>query len=380
MAKVRYHEYRPGHWAKLVDGKVVGPATPEEAKAWQRQQAEEEEIWEDVVTQAEAPPGLQPEHAPRHAARVTQPPLPSAEPLQAASIWDDVLRQAAPPKPQREHAAEAAPRVRQPQEEEGPRRPGKPRDQPPSLSGITKLDFGTRPVKLPLPLEPALPEEQAKPESEPHVPAQPEIEPAPPKKEARAVSEAEPPPPEIAAKAEPQPGAAPEPSSELAVETRRPAKAKVTPPKKEARAVPEAQIPPPEAAPKAEPKLSVEAPAPPEPRTKITLPEKVTEAEPKPTRRRTAAPRRRSNKKEAARPEPRATTGQEYLWIMAGSTDDLATSVRAWLPRYEERFGQRAGVLLCHATDRATLEQADLPLEVRQNKGIPPHHFWIGPN
>jgi hypothetical protein len=68
-----------------------------------------------------------------------------------------------------------------------------------------------------------------------------------------------------------------------------------------------------------------------------------------------------------------------YLWIMAEPTEDLATTVRAWLPKYKARFSRPPGAVLCHAQDLATLEQAELPLEVRQAKGVPPRHFWIGP-
>ena len=49
MAELRYLEFRPGRWVKLVDGQVVGPATPEEAAAWKRELAEQVRIWEDVV-------------------------------------------------------------------------------------------------------------------------------------------------------------------------------------------------------------------------------------------------------------------------------------------------------------------------------------------
>jgi hypothetical protein len=68
-----------------------------------------------------------------------------------------------------------------------------------------------------------------------------------------------------------------------------------------------------------------------------------------------------------------------YLWIMAEPTEDLANTVRTWLPKYEERFSHPPGAVLCHADDLETLEQAKLPLEVRQAKGVPPRHVWIGP-
>jgi len=67
-----------------------------------------------------------------------------------------------------------------------------------------------------------------------------------------------------------------------------------------------------------------------------------------------------------------------YLWIMAGPTDDLITAVRTGLTRYAERFDQPAEVVLCHTADVAALEKAELPVDVRQAKGVPPHNFWIG--
>jgi len=49
MAELRYLEFRPGRWVKLVDGQVAGPTTPEEVAAWKRELAEQIRIWEDVV-------------------------------------------------------------------------------------------------------------------------------------------------------------------------------------------------------------------------------------------------------------------------------------------------------------------------------------------
>jgi len=65
--------------------------------------------------------------------------------------------------------------------------------------------------------------------------------------------------------------------------------------------------------------------------------------------------------------------------MMAGPTDDLLTTVRSGLSRYEERFNEPAGAVLCHADDLPILEQAELAVDVRQGKGVPPRNFWIGP-
>ena len=55
MPNIRYHEYRPGRWMKVVDGQAVGPATDEEVSAWKREVEAQSSIWEDVVKAARPP-------------------------------------------------------------------------------------------------------------------------------------------------------------------------------------------------------------------------------------------------------------------------------------------------------------------------------------
>ena len=71
--------------------------------------------------------------------------------------------------------------------------------------------------------------------------------------------------------------------------------------------------------------------------------------------------------------------GPSYLWIVAGPLDDLASTVRSALTRYQERFNEAAGAVLCHADDFPALESAGLPVDVRQGKSVPPRNLWIGP-
>jgi len=71
--------------------------------------------------------------------------------------------------------------------------------------------------------------------------------------------------------------------------------------------------------------------------------------------------------------------GPEYLWFVTAPTDDLIAAVRAGLSKYQERFSQPAGAVLCHAVDLPALEQAELGVDVRESKGVPAHNFWIGP-
>ncbi len=74
----------------------------------------------------------------------------------------------------------------------------------------------------------------------------------------------------------------------------------------------------------------------------------------------------------------RERASQLYLWIMAGAADDLVTIVRSGLARYQERFRQPAEVVLCHMDDIAILEKANLPVDVRQGKGVPPRNSQVG--
>jgi hypothetical protein len=64
---------------------------------------------------------------------------------------------------------------------------------------------------------------------------------------------------------------------------------------------------------------------------------------------------------------------------MVGATEDLVAAVRGGLTKYEERFDQRAGAVLCHAEDLAALDEAKLSVDVRPRKGVPRRNFWIGP-
>ncbi len=68
----------------------------------------------------------------------------------------------------------------------------------------------------------------------------------------------------------------------------------------------------------------------------------------------------------------------EYLWVMVESGQSLTDAVSYWAREYENRFQRPPSTLLCNALDLPQLEAAQLPLEIREGKGIPVHHFWIG--
>ena len=195
MAKISYHEFRPGRWARLVDGKIVGPATPEEVKAWQRQRTDGQTIWEDVVDQIATRPELQAEHSlepSAHTPTKRKPPEPGR-------IWEDVLKQAAPPKPPPEEPPEVTPRVRVQRKAEPTGLESVPQDRQIAVGGITKLGFGTEPIRLPIPGEPIRSEEPIEPEPKP------EIEQARPKSRVRSKPEIKRVSPKQAATTKPKP-------------------------------------------------------------------------------------------------------------------------------------------------------------------------------
>ncbi len=353
MSKVSYLEFRPGRWVKLVDGKVAGPATPEEVAAWRREQAEQARIWEDVLRQAPAPESqpARPAPAPTRARETAERPRPRAKPklLEEFPISEAIPGVAEMARP----TAKAALPVE-----------------------VAKVEHKPE-AKI------APPVEVAKPEPRPTVEAAPPVEvaKAEPKPEAKVAPRVE------VLKVEPKPKAKAAPRVKVVKVEHKP-EAKIARPKEivKPKPKPEAKVAPRVEELEVEPKPKAKA-APPvkvvkvehKPEAKIAPPEKAAKAKPGVGRRRTPTARRRTAKRKAP---PTASTdrlGQLYLWIMAGPTDDLAATVRTWLPRYAERFKQPAGVVLCHAEDLVILGEARLPVDVRQANGVPLRNFWLGP-
>ena len=296
MSKVTYHEFRPGHWVKLVDGKIVGRATAEEVAAWKREQAAQTVIWQDVVQRiasAEPKPEIPPEK-----------PLPAQKaPLEPVTIWQDVLSQISGTEPRKEGQLQEA-KVK------------KETERIPEKDVLKTTEIPQ--VVLPQPTA------KTKPES---------------KDEGK--------PAEQATKVKPAPTAKTVPAEAVVAKPVAKSKPKV---EKEATVAGKAKDVPPEVE-------EAEAGA-------MSQPASMTA-----TRRTAAKP-----SSIASRERP----SQLYLWIMAGASDDLIATVRSGLARYQERFHQPAEVVLCHVDDMAILEKANLPVDVRQGKGVPPRNFWIG--
>nr|MBC7245910.1 hypothetical protein [Chloroflexota bacterium] len=344
MSKVTYHEFRPGHWVKLVDGKIVGRATAEEVAAWKREKAEQATIWQDVVQQA-APVEPKPEAPPE--APPSKPKVAWTEPTK---IWQDVLSQVSAAEPQPEHLPKATTQTKGKPERVPKASPGEPIAAPKVVS--PKPEAKVKP-KVAVKVVPA----KRATEAEPALVAQPapakaiSVKPAPkPSAKVKAVSAKQ------VAKAVPAPAVKAEPKIAKALPVEKPPATKRVSPPSPAKAKAVKQIA--EAIPSEEEISSPVAPA---------------EATTKPKRASTAMTRR-----SAAQPTPVERSSQLYLWIMAGLSDDLIATVRSGLARYQERFHQPAEVVLCHMDDMATLEKANLPVDVRQGKGVPPRSFWIG--
>ena len=88
----RYFEYLR---EKLVDGKIVGPAPPEEVKAWQRQRTDGQTIWQEVIDKVAGRGERQAEHPLEPSVRAPN----KRKPPEPARIWADVLKQTAPGVP-----------------------------------------------------------------------------------------------------------------------------------------------------------------------------------------------------------------------------------------------------------------------------------------
>ncbi len=108
-------------------------------------------------------------------------------------------------------------------------------------------------------------------------------------------------------------------------------------------------------------------------------PEHVAEVIPSPEIRR-AGPSSALHRRPKTPPSPsQVDLSPAYLWVMSDATDNIAAAVRTGLARYEERFSEPAGVVLCHLDDLPVVEAAGLPVEAREGKGVLPRNFWIGP-
>lgn len=400
MPKVTYQEYRPGRWVKLVDGKAVGPATAEEVDRWRREQAAQARIWQDVVKKAQATP------APPKPERSTRR---SRKPADTEGIWQDVVGQARVPPSEAAPQADAEPPEPPPgtiEEAIRSARHGKP---VPVRSGKV-VDPG-EPAHAAVRAEPPLvttPAEEAPP---------PDLDRAPPSA-ARSTRDTGAPvtrePPKAVEKAPPAPAppaitrkakASATPSARagkartagMAAPSRPAGTPKAGRDEEAAQREPGPEAPASQEPSKAKHAARAQAPAvtrPSEPavsdellETELVLPDEPSHREPDETTQAvpaTAKPASRcpheSRTRRRASPAPAAAevVVPSYLWIVAGPGDDLPAVVRTGLARYEERFQEAAGAILCHEADVPVLEAAKLDVDVRHREGLAPRNFWIG--
>jgi len=437
MPTIRYHEFRPGRWVKLVDGKAVGPATAEEVAAWKRELAGQAEIWEDVLkhaaptqTVAAAPEPAQigqadrplepPAAAPPQAkpAAPPEPPMPprilrTVEEIRAAKAAPPVeVTKPAPQSTQEMPAVPAAAEEELPAAQAATERPAATTEplveaeleiQPPQLTPETvpspPVQVEAEPVELTARVDetaqPAVPAAATKPAAKRRrKPSKLAIEPLAQPAEAATSVHLEAEVEELLPEAATTPGQAeeaePELNEEPAVEQE---EGEVEGPEPELEEEPAAEEEELEAE---EPEQGLEE----EPTTQEeaaleeaadewedTLEEEPAEAETEagsqeaaPTRvRRGRAAAHVGAAKRKAGPPSDEVKGPQYLWFVTAPADDLIGAVRAGLAKYLERFGQPAGAVLCHALDLPVLEEAALDVDVREGKGVPAHNFWVGP-
>jgi hypothetical protein len=380
MPRITYHEFRPGKWVKLVDGKAVGRATPAEVAAWKKEQVAPARIWEDVVATASGPPSGK--------VKSTRPPLEAELPAESgtpsesseSTLWQDLVKQSKRPA-----RAEGPPKPRPRQEDTAwteqaqiwedvvkrARRPGPGAERQPAQ-------------KAPIPPRPA-PEVEAKPAVK--------AVPAPPSRSETVCSPSATKPADKGSITQ-KPSAAEVVSKSTGRGRRKTAAAK---PKEKTAALSKAPAAEPTPKPTAPAKRTAKAEA--KPRREATSARRAlpAAAQPGPKVRAAKAIRERPAAK-AAIPKSRSgsaavsrrTTGKSktpatqeqpnplYLWIAAAQSDDPIAAVRTGLARYQERFNHVAEVVLCHSSDLPTLEEAKLPVDLREGKSLAPHNFWIG--
>jgi len=393
MPRITFHEFRPGRWVKLVDGKIVGPATAAEVTAWKQEKAAPGRIWEDVV-KVTKPPIAKPEtragpstHKESDQSTIWEDVVKRAKPAvkaegpaehrsrkedtdwaEQAQIWQDVVKRMK--KPGRELDSEAQIEAKAKPRHEAP---------PTRAAGVAKPALKSAPPAHPATEAKAKPRPKAAPAK-----AGRAVLPSAPRESTGEKASTETPKPAVetpAAKAPPQEEASK--AAPTKVPEGKPAQKTLAPAKATAarKAATRPRHPKPSRAqPLAELEVAEEGGAPAAELAEESSAAPVTHSRPAAPRARgtdggMASPRRTTKAKtHAAQERP----NQLYLWIAAAQSDDLLTAVRTGLARYQERFSHPAEVVLCHSGDLQALEGARLPIDVREGKSLAPRNFWIG--
>ena len=68
--------------------------------------------------------------------------------------------------------------------------------------------------------------------------------------------------------------------------------------------------------------------------------------------------------------------GPSYWWIYNANRQPVEAFLKEWMPKYEEKFGHPATVVLCHEDDYAEVEATGVEAEI--SPLLQPGHFYLG--
>ncbi len=305
-------EYRPGRWAKVVNGRIVGRATPEEVAAWKAERGLDPPPADDVDLDIDVgDSSIRPAAGPGRA----EAPLRPAFERRGLSVQPAQARPQAPDGPPSRPAPQVTPhRLEMEVPPQPTLRPAAevPGEQPPARHGAR-----TRPPLNP-PDEgntggPVLVRRKITRPPEPPSPA-----PTPRGVPARPAREL------------------PKPPERTAVESARPQTTETSPPQE-----------------RSAPRPVVEEPA-----------EPLAAA---------AAGPVESGEDEVVSAAPRDPS---YWWIWNAYQQPVEAFLREWLPRYQEKFGHPATIIICHEDDLAAAQAAGY--DAQPSTVLQPGHFYLG--
>ncbi len=330
-------EYRPGKWVKVVDGHIVGRATPEELAAWREARGHEQAGQLSL-------PDLDVD--------LTPPPTPVSSPGRTLDV---------PLRPAFERRGR---RAEEPAAPVGPARPSAPERHVPGAA---------QPVR---PQEPGGgPQRPAQPRPEDEL-ASLSIEMAMAREaSARRRQGLEPPAeedgPRTVRRRLPTLGPAPAERPQAS-----PATAEGTPLPKKTEPVPADR---PQAKPKFAEVTSVPKPGPARRRPAAAapaMPQRRRPEPPLPAAEDEAAPEEAPAEEAGPLAGPDAIQGPRYWWIYNASRQPMEAFLKEWLPKYEAKFGHEASFVICHADDVAAIQALGLDVDVSPLLG--PGHLYLG--
>ncbi len=321
-------EFRPGRWVKIVDGRTVGRATPEEVAAWQLAHGRGA-VASNLDLDVDLSPGPVP--GPAHAIDVPLRPAyerrgPRPEP--GRPLGPEVDRDA-PPVPAAQPFPPTPAQAAQPPKRRPPAAPGA--GQPAPRSEPSALSARPAPPGRPAPAAPAADRPPARPAEAPSALGAPSAATAPAQgrhsssRPATAMAPARP-----RRKAGDSDGAS----------------AKVPPRRRKV-------------AGEGEGATALKAPA---SQSRASHDPAPTHAQPAPTAE--------------ATPPPEPDRGPRFWWIWNVHGHPVAAFLREWVPRYKAKFGREVSTVLCHADDLEAVVACGYQADV--SPLLQPGHFYLG--